>query len=517
MVDGLPQNLDELTDIKAMRVMIGQLIEMVKRSQESIDNLTRIIEQKDDRIRQLEQMLFGQKSEKFVSVDREIKKRRQKDPAKAAQDKERARQKRKKNAAAKKKLQHEDKEHLITPGDCHCPVCGGDKYTAMGWEESVEYEFVPEHFKKTVHRREKKACTCGQHIVTAPAPTRVSDGVMYGPGMHAHVVIFKCLDSIPFYRLAKQFERVGIPMARSTICDMFHRSASLLTPIYDRIIELLPREKYVNADETRIKVQAEEKTREAWMWTFIGGPYVAYAFSPSRSGETPVKILGDSTGVLQVDQYSGYNQVTTPNKRDRAGCMGHARRKFFEAKDKAPELVEHVLEKILSLFEVEYAAAEEGILGTEKHRMMRQIRSKPILAALKERLEAEAPQHLPKGPVATAIGYFTGNYDALTLCLEDPKIPLDNNVSERQLRLIALGRKNYLFVGNDVAGQNLAILQTLTATAVANKVNPQDYLADVIIRVQTHPRTRIDELLPHNWKPPPPPGEQDNDTDNQDE
>ena len=530
MVDDLPKDLDELTDIVEMRAMIARLVEMVKSSQKSIDKLTLIVEQqartieqlnqtielKDDEIRQLKQMLFGKKSEKMISVDREVKKRRKKDPAKAAQDKERARQKRKKNAAAKKKLKQEEKDHKVADDDCKCPFCGGEKYAFLGWEESVEYEFVPAHFKKIVHRREKKACTCGQHILTGPAPIRVSDGVIYGPGMHAHVIVSKCLDSIPFYRLSKQFERTGIPMARSTICDMFHRSAGLLAPIYDRIVELIPQEKYVNADETRIKVQEEEKTREAWMWTFIGGPFVAYVFSPSRSGETPVKILGDSKGILQADQYSGYNQVTTPDKRDRAGCMGHARRKFFEAKDKAPELVEHVLDQVLELYIVEYDAADEEILGTEKHLMMRQVRSKPILEELKEYLENEKPNHLPKGPVGKAIGYFTGNYDALELFLTDPNIPLDNNVSERQLRLIALGRKNYLFVGHDVAGQNLAILQTFVATCVANGVNPQEYLTDVLIRIQTHPQSKIDELLPHLWKPPSPPGGHDSDTENQD-
>lgn len=511
MVAELPKDPREWTDVATMRGMLSQLIEMVKRSQESIEALTRTIEelrrtieQKDDRIHQLEQMLFGKKSEKLVPVDREVKKRRKKDETQVEQDKERARQKRKKRAAAKKKLEQEEREHKVAADDYRCPFCGGDKYAFMGWEESVEYEYVPAHFKKVLHRREKRACVCGEHIVTGPAPVRVSEGVSYGPGMHAHVAVSKCLDSIPFYRLSKQFERVEIPMARSSICDMFHRSASLLEPLYKRILELLPLEKYINADETRIKVQADEKTREAWMWTFIGGPFVAYAFSPSRSGQTPVAILGDSTGVLQVDQYSGYNQVTTPDKRSRAGCMGHARRKFYEAKDKAPEFVDHVLEQILELYIVEYDAALERCLGTDKHLAMRQFRSKPILEALKERLEAEAPNHLPKGPVAKAIGYFVGNYDALKLFLEDPNIPLDNNVSERQLRLIALGRKNYLFVGHDVAGRNLAILQTFVATCVANNVNPQDYLTDVLIRTQTQPQSKIDNLLPHNWKPPSP-------------
>jgi transposase len=124
------------------------------------------------------------------------------------------------------------------------------------------------------------------------------------------------------------------------------------------------------------------------------------------------------------------------------------------------------------------------------------------VADLIEFLEKEKPNRLPKGRAGKAINYFLKNKDALQLFLKDPKIPLDNNISERHLRLIALGRKNYLFVGHDHAGENLAVLQTLVATCVANEVDPQKYLTDVLIRIQTHPQSRLDDLLPNNWKPP---------------
>jgi transposase len=503
--------LEELLSLaKSQRDTILLQTESIEKQTRTIEQQTRTIEQlmhtielKDDEIALLKRMVFGPKSEKFISVETEMRRRRKKDEKKAEEDKEKAKQKRKENAEAKKNLPTEEKEHKVREEDCCCPHCGGSIYTTLGHEESDEYEFVPAHFKRVVHRREKKVCTCKQHIVIAPAPDRVSEGVIYGPGMHAHVVVSKCLDSIPLNRLAKQFERVGIPMGRSTLCDMFHRVAVLLRPIYERIIEIIPAMAYVNADETRIKVQDEGKTREAYMWVFIAGPFVAYVFSPSRSGQTPSRILGDSKGVLQVDQYSGYNQVTTPDKRARAGCMGHVRRKFFEAKDKAPDLTHHVLGEILKLYEVEYDAAAADILGTDHHHTMRQVRSKPLLEDLKKHLEEQRPNHLPKGPVGKAISYFINNWSAISLFLKDPKIRLDNNISEGQLRLIALGRNNYLFVGHDVAGQNLAVLQTFVATCVANEVNPQEYLTDVIMRVQTHPQSRIDELLPHNWKPPP--------------
>jgi len=441
MVDGLPKDLSKLSDVDAMRSMMEQLIEMGERSQitierqtASIDKLTltieeqsrtikeqsQIIELKDDEIKLLKQMLFGKKSERIVPVDREVKKRRKKDAEKSEADKEKAKEKRKKNAEAKSKLPEEVMEHLVSPEQCHCPNCGGTTYGVMGYEESVEYEFVPAHFKKIVHRREQKVCSCGQHIVVAPPPVRVSDGVMYGPGMHAYVVVSKCLDSMPFYRLGKQFERSGIPLSRSTICDIFHRSAELLRPIYDRIIELIPTHRYVNADETRIKVQQKDKTREAYVWVFIAGPFVGYVYSPSRSGETPKRVLGDSTGILRMDQYSGYNQVTTPDKRERAGCMAHARRKFFEARDKAPELADYVLKKVIDVYEVEYDAAADNILGTEKHLAMRRARSAPIMKELKAHLEQERSKHLPKGPMGKAITYTIDNWKEMTLFLECP-------------------------------------------------------------------------------------------------
>ena len=492
---------------------IEELTQTIKQQTQTIEQQTQTIELKNDEIALLKKMLFGPKSEKFVSVDTEMKRRRKKDPKKSKEDKEKAKQKRRENAEAKKKLPKEEREHKVKDEDCRCPHCGGTTYTMLGYEESEEYEYVPAHFKRIVHRREQKACTCKNHIVIAPAPVRVSEGVIYGPGMHAHVAVSKCLDSLPFNRLANQFERVGIPMGRSTLCNMFHRAAALLTPLYDRAIALIPTMGYVNADETRIKVQEKGKTRVAYMWVFIAGPFVAYVFSPSRSGQTPSKILGDSTGILQVDQYSGYNQVTTPEKRQRAGCLGHARRKFHEAKGKAPELVRHVLGEILKIYEVEYDAAAADVLGGDQHLAMRQLRSKPLLDSLKEYLEDEQPKHLPKGPVGKAISYFLNNWSAMSLFLTDPKIRLDNNISEGHLRLIALGRNNYLFVGHDVAGQNLAKLQTLVASCVANNVNPQEYLADVIIRIQTHPQSKIDDLLPHNWKPPPTPPPPDNSPD----
>ncbi len=153
---------------------------------------------------------------------------------------------------------------------------------------------------------------------------------------------------------------------------------------------------------------------------------------------------------------------------------------------------------------MERAALDADLLGTDKHLEMRQTQSRAVMDDFKAWLDAEQPRHPPKSAIGEAINYALGQWDALTLFLTDQHLPVDNNASERALRVAALGRKNFLFVGHDEAGENLAGLYSLIATCEANEVNPVDYLADVLLRVQTHPASRIDELLPHNWKPPNP-------------
>lgn len=230
---------------------------------------------------------------------------------------------------------------------------------------------------------------------------------------------------------------------------------------------------------------------------------VAYRFSPDRSGRTPIEVLGETTGVLQVDGYTGYNQVTTPKKRKRAGCWAHARRKFFAALETQPDEANVAIDLIRELYEVEYQAAENQILRSEQHAALRRVRSKKIVDTLMTWAEKVKPKHRPKSPLGVALKYMLNQRKPLERFLQDPKIPLDNNIAEQHLRLIALGRKNFLFVGHDQAGHNLAILQTLVSTCTANGVNPQSYLTDVLIRIQDHPQSQLDELLPWNWRAPP--------------
>jgi transposase len=510
MVDELP-DIDAIDDASSLRALLKQLIGTIRSLQSTTENLqatvtkqTETIERKDAENAELRRLLFGKKSERMPPLQREVKKRRKKKSAKyTAQVQQQAQKKRKRNAEVKKKLPTEEVEHRVRDDECQCPHCGGSQYDDLGeGEVSFEYEYIPSRLVRRKHVRQKKACRCGRHIVTGPAPDRVADGVQYGPGFHAHVAVSKCSDSMPLYRQEKQLNREGVPICRSTLCDIFHRTAELLSPLHRRILELVGSSPYVNADETPIPVMDDDKTKRAYIWTFNAEQLVGYAYSSGRSGETPLRVLGNSNGYLQVDAFSGYNRVTTPEGRTRVGCIAHLRRYFWKARETAPEEAQHVLDKILDLYEVEYQAADKEILGRGDHLALRKALSAPIMAELSKWLADQEPQHPPKSPLGQAITYARNNWESLTRFLEDPKLALDNNVSERQLRIVALGRKNFLFVGHDEAGENLAVLQSLVSTCELNGVNPEEYLADVLMRIQTHPQSRIDELLPHKWKPP---------------
>lgn len=502
-------DLDAVQDLATAKFLLKYIVAAAENQARALEAQTRTIEALTHEIAELKRALFGQKSERVVPVDREIakKQRETETPEEAEARKAKAQAKR---LASKEKRREtsvtEVIEHAVPEVCAQCGLSLEDA-DALSDEVSEEYEYVPAQVVRREHRRQRKVCSCGCFAIGA-APPRVIEGGLYGPGLHAHVAVAKCADSIPLDRQAKAFKRAGVPLSKSTLCDLFHRDAELLGPVARRILELVAASSHINADETSIKVQQKEECRRAFVWDFIatddtGRTMVAYRFSPDRSGHTPIEVLGESTGVLQVDGYTGYNQVTTPERRDRAGCWSHARRKFFEALETAPDEANHAIDLIRSIYEVEYVAAEKDILGTDKHRALRTTKSRAIVNELYDWAVAEKEKQRPKSPLGTALKYLINQRATLERFLDDPKIRLDNNIAEQHLRLIALGRKNFLFVGHDEAGRNLATLQTLVSTCLANGVNPQDYLTDVLLRIDSTPHAELDTLMPWNWRAPP--------------
>jgi transposase len=405
--------------------------------------------------------------------------------------------------AAAAELRHAKLEVEVTPlpvpaGQRTCPACDDKKLRPVGdGKISTVIEYVRPHFRKRVYRRETLSCRCG-HIVTAPAPDRVGDKTRYAPSFVAHLVVAKCNDSIPLYRLEKAYKQIGIPISRSTMCDLFHRAATELRPLYTAALALVPATADVHADETSIRQQGQ--TKRAFLWDFVTKDLVVYRYAPSRSGETATQVLGDSTGRLVVDQFTGYNAVTKPGKRTRAGCLAHARRKLFEQREHVE--TKEPLDLIGAIYVVEHDAKNAGIVGTEDHLALRKERSRPLFAKVLCWARRQRRSFEPRSGMGRAIRYILRNFRALGCFLRFASIPPDNNVAEAGLRRVALGRKNFLSVGGEVPGHNLAVLYTLVASCEKHAINPIDYLADVLTRVHSHPARDVATLLPHQWRPP---------------
>lgn len=445
----------------------------------------------------LERRVLGPKSEKMPRPEDEL--RRKERPEDAEARRLAALQRRRERAALREKLRQQTVLHHVTDEQKQCPRCGGTASRPLGdGKETSLYEYVPGYFVRQKHVQEKVACRCGEYIATAEPPRKVVEGGQYGAGFIAHLVVMKCADSIPLHRLAKQYQRLGIPMSRSTLTDLFHAAATKVAPLAQRLLQRVAQADIVQADETSMMMQ--RPNRRGFLWTFLAGDLVGYRFSPDRSGETPQQVLGGTRGTLVVDAYTGYNRVTDVEGRERAGCLAHVRRKFFDALP-APE-AKRALELILDVYRVEHEAKAQEIVRTPAHLALRQTQGRQAMDAFKAWLDGEKDKHAPKTPLAVAINYALNRGETLTRFLDDVRIPLDNNASERALRVVALGRKNFLFVGDPESGANLAGLYSLVSTCDSHDIDPVAYLQDVMLRVDTHPASRIDELLPDRWEPP---------------
>jgi len=447
----------------------------------------------------LERRVLGPKSEKMPSPAKEL---RREESAEAAEARQLAAlERRKERAALREGLREESVVHHVTDEQADCPECGGTADRPLGdGKVTTIIEYVPGYFVKQQHVQEKKACGCGRFIATAKPPARPIDKGLYGPGFIAHLCVMKCSDSIPLNRLAKQYQRLGIPMQRSTLTDLFHAAAEKLAPLAARLLALVARSDIVQADETSLKMQRPNK--RGFVWAFLAGVLIAYRFAVDRSGATPLEVLGGTEGTLVVDAYTGYNRVTDVDGRERAGCLAHVRRKFFDALPTAPVEARRALDLILEVYRVEHEAKARRISRTDKHLALRQTRSRAAMEAFRTWLDEQQGVVPPKSALGEAVRYAINQWPTLTRFIDDARIPVDNNASERALRVVALGRKNFMFVGDEECGRNLAGLYSLVATCDAVGVEPVAYLRDVLMRVDTHPASRIDELLPQNWQSP---------------
>ena len=395
-----------------------------------------------------------------------------------------------------------DKTERVPDENKKCHICGGTNFRTVGDGKTCEiWEYVPGYFRRNRLRRETVACRCGGCVITAPAPARWAKNTRYSSSFVAYLVVSKCLVVTPHYRLEQLFARTGVPMARSTMNDLFHRAAHKLERLRTPLFDAIRSDYLVHADETPFKLTTQ--TSKAFMWTFVGEHLTGYRFALSRGGDVPLEVLGNSEGALVCDDYRGYDPLERQGRRRRHGCFAHVRRKFFEAGDITA--AREALTVIGVLYAVEHEAERRKILGTLEHLELRRQYSQPafyrLMSLARELRWAEAPKTL----LGRAARYACKNFGDLRGFLRDARIPLDNNRAENAMRVVALGRKNFLFVHSEDSGKNLALLYSLVVSCTRAEVNPIEYLADVLDRIERVPDDELAGMLPHRWKPPPKP------------
>ncbi|BBA33847.1 uncharacterized protein sS8_1893 [Methylocaldum marinum] len=404
---------------------------------------------------------------------------------------------------------HLPREIVVLPlsaQDRQCPACGEER-PVIGYESSERLDYVPAQLKVVETRREKCACAkCQGQLTTVPAPPQIIEQGIPLPGLLAHLLMAKYGYHLPLYRIEQIFAHQGVPIARTTLCDWVIQSGWQLQPLVERMLALLKQQPVIFSDDTTVAVQDRGKTRETRFWVYAGHspPIVVYDHTETRAGKHPKAKLEGYSGYLQADAYAGYDQIFAAGKVLEVACWAHARRKFFEIArqtENGKRISAHeALEYIGRLYAIEREAKEQQ-LDAEGTRKLRQEQARPILAEFKSWLEDRLRQLAPKTPTAQAIGYALKNWPALERYTEDGRLEIDNNRSERAIRPLTIGRKNWLFLGSPKGGQVAATVFSLIQTCKELDLNPEAYLKDVLTRLPTTKQREIDSLLPHNWKP----------------
>jgi transposase len=389
-----------------------------------------------------------------------------------------------------------------------CACCGQAK-VKIGEETSERLDYRPSSLVHVQIARMKYApsCTCedGSVVIASVPDAAPVDKGLAGPGLLAHVVVSKYADHLPLNRLEEAFERQGVHIARSTMCDWVEQVADLLRPIADAMAKASQSAHRIHTDDTGIPVLAPGATHKGHVWVYVADDdYVVFRYTARRKSDGPLEFLKGYTGYVQADAANLYDRLfgdaegaDAKPAATEVGCWAHARRRFFDAQVTDRERALIGMGFIKKLYEADRVVMKRPPV---RRTAERQRLSAPVLDAFKAWLDAEALVVLPKAPIADAIGYTRNQWGALTRFLEDARLKLDNNIAERQLRRVAVGRKNWLFAGSQNGAERGCVLYSLLATCKLHGVNPFDYLRDVLMRVNNHPARDVLDLSPKAWK-----------------
>ena len=408
-------------------------------------------------------------------------------------------------------------EHRHEPEHTECqePGCGRPM-TRIGEEVSERLDIVPAEFFVHRHIYGKWTCRCCQVLRQAPSVAEVIEGGIAASGFVAHTLISRFVDHMPYYRQETVNARSGVHTPRSTLASIAGQAGAALEPLHDALRRFILSCAVLHADETPVALldPGAGKTRRAYVWAYARSwhdavPGVIYEFCAGRGAQYPLAFLGGQqgrgerwSGTLLTDRYSAYETVVDPRlypDRVGAACVAHARRNFEELTQGGTSVVG--LEAVRRFARIYGVEAELKDLSDEERRTQRQRLAKPLWDELQQWLQLERRLVADGGPAAKAIDYTLGHWAALTRHLDDGAVAIDNNHLERQIKPWAMGRRAWMFVGSEVAGQRAAIVMSLVQSARMNGHDPWAYLRDVLQRLPTQPNSRIEDLLPHRWQP----------------
>lgn len=392
----------------------------------------------------------------------------------------------------------------IPEEDKICPETG-KPLVKIGEEITSKLAHKPGSYfiKETV--RPTYALPQGEGVLTAPLPESLLERCQADESLLAEIIVNKFADHLPLYRQEEIMSREGIHISRQIICQWVLRVAFALQPLYLAMLDRVLQSENIFYDETPLDMLSpgKGKTHSAYMWVLVGGKsanpcYRIYDFCLNRCHYNAANMLKGYGGVLHSDKYGAYEALANKKKLVWCPCWSHIRRKFIEAESGDPPFRKWVLRKIKYLFMLERVAWNRS---AEERLKIRQEKEAPIIDELIEAIKKRlvSGNILPKSKFREALGYFCSLIPHLKNYTKHAWARLDNNVAERAVRPLAIGRKNWLFVGNERGGEATAILLSLIQSCRAIGVNPRDYLEDIMRRLQSHPANKLYELLPDQW------------------
>jgi transposase/uncharacterized coiled-coil protein SlyX len=381
-----------------------------------------------------------------------------------------------------------------------CPCCGDVRVRVGLSEPSRRHDYRPASVfvRETVRVRYAcRACERAGHdpqFTRPPLPPEPIERSSAAAGLLAHVVVSKFVDHLPLHRLENILARHGLPVSRSTLCDWMRGCAAALDPVYRAMVERVKRSFAIHADETPVTLLQPRRT--AYAWAYLGdaaSPFTVFDLTPGRSQEFPRRFLGGFAGYVHADAYAGYHPVHGGVRH--VGCRG-----FHDARDKDPRAAE-ALAFIRTLYDVE-RQIQDLELRADAVSHYRRDHAKPILDAFAEWLTEQRRTALPASVFGQAVTYATNQWPTLVRYLDDHRLAIDNGPAERAIRHLAVGRRNWLFIGGDGGLASAATLLSVVASAKRHGLAPWPYLRDLLTHLPARPpNADLSDLLPDRWRP----------------